>query len=203
MEWDRTQAKAEAHTGQADSRDEMQAQGRQQAHQAEQAAMPAGAKRGSYRTSLQFIIFGLVGVLNTAVDLVVYWALLQLSVYYIAANVLSYGAGMLNSYVWNKSLTFRSKKSDDEAERDRQINKGGNGSKRDGSGQKEARQNARERGTMLRFVIWNGMTLLLSSGLIALFIELAHWSELWSKLIVTAIIVVVQFIGMKKWVFRQ
>lgn len=203
MEWDQTQAKADAQTkAQADRKAEMRAQGKQQTpYQTEYDH--AGAKSELYRTALQFIIFGLVGVLNTAVDFVVYWALLQLSVYYIVANVLSYGAGMLNSYVWNKYLTFRSKKSDDQAARESEINRGSNDSKGNGSGQKEAGQKARERGTLLRFVIWNSMTLLLSSGLIALFIELAHWSELWSKLVVTAIIVVVQFTGMKKWVFRQ
>lgn len=139
----------------------------------EQAQAQAALKK----TTLQFVLFGLVGVLNTAVDLFVYWALLQLSVYYIAANVLSYAAGMLNSYVWNKYLTFRSKEKKESGKR--------------------------ERGTLLRFLLWNSVTLLLSSGLIALFIELAHWSELWSKLVATVVILVIQFTGMKKWVFRQ
>jgi len=144
----------------------------------EQAAVLSQA--GGKKITLQFIIFSLVGVLNTVVDLVVYWLLLQLSIYYVIANILSYGAGMLNSYIWNNNVTFRSK------------------------GMKERTEGKKKSSAQIwRFVIWNGITLLLSSIIIAVLIELVGWSELWSKLIATVIIVLVQFTGMKKWVFRD
>lgn len=128
----------------------------------------------SRKAILQFLSFGIIGVLNTAVDIAVYWLLLQLSVAYVLANIAAYAAGMLNSYVWNRTITFRTK-------------------------QKEQHSRA----IIVRFVLWNLLTLFLSSMLITLLVEGLEWSKLWSKLVATAIIVVVQFIGTKKWVFRQ
>jgi|GEM_PF-446508 len=145
----------------------------------EQAAVLSQA--GGKKITLQFIIFSLVGVLNTVVDLVVYWLLLQLSIYYVITNILSYGAGMLNSYIWNNNVTFRNK----------------------GMKERAAEGKKKSSAQIWRFVIWNGITLMLSSIIIAVLIELVGWSELWSKLIATVIIVIVQFTGMKKWVFRD
>lgn len=51
--------------------------------------------------------FGLVGVLNTLIDIGLFWLLFSVfGVPYLMANVLSYGAGMLNSFVMNKLWTF-------------------------------------------------------------------------------------------------
>ncbi len=54
--------------------------------------------------------FGLTGVANTLVDVGVCWILNQLlgmNIY--LANVIGYGAGMLNSYLVNRSWTFASR----------------------------------------------------------------------------------------------
>ena len=54
--------------------------------------------------------FGLTGVANTLVDVGVCWILNQLlgmNIY--LANVIGYGAGMLNSYLINRSWTFASR----------------------------------------------------------------------------------------------
>jgi len=58
--------------------------------------------------------YALVGVLNTLVDLavlnLVFWALSPGRAVGIAAiNVVSYGCGMVNSYIWNARLTFASR----------------------------------------------------------------------------------------------
>jgi len=124
------------------------------------------------RSLLQFIMFAGIGVLNTAVDVAVYWLLLQLSVPYLLANIAAYSAGMLNSYIWNSAVTFRS-------------------------------AIRRPHAVRVRFVIWNLLTLLISSLLILLMVESFGWSELCSKVITTILIVVLQFLGTKKWVFRQ
>lgn len=56
--------------------------------------------------------FGLVGVLNTAVDWLVYFALTHGLAYFGAhltfAKGISYTVGVLNSFFWNKTWTFRS-----------------------------------------------------------------------------------------------
>lgn len=59
----------------------------------------------------QALIFGLVGVSNTAVDFIVFMLLTHfLSIFYAAAQTVSYGAGMLNSYILNASITFSASK---------------------------------------------------------------------------------------------
>ena len=54
--------------------------------------------------------FAAVGVLNTLVDLGLFTLFAQVLGWdrYLS-NLLSYGAGMLNSYIWNRSWTFRSR----------------------------------------------------------------------------------------------
>ena len=53
--------------------------------------------------------FGAVGLLNTAVDLGIYFSLTRwILVDPVLAKSISYSAGLLNSFFWNKSWTFRS-----------------------------------------------------------------------------------------------
>ncbi|WP_050180053.1 GtrA family protein [Domibacillus robiginosus] len=54
----------------------------------------------------EIIKFGAVGVLNTAIDMLLFFTLWSIGVPYLLAQVVSYGAGMLNSFVWNRSWTF-------------------------------------------------------------------------------------------------
>ncbi|MEM1505365.1 GtrA family protein [Domibacillus sp. 8LH] len=51
--------------------------------------------------------FGIVGVLNTAIDMLIFFTLWSVGVPYLLAQVLSYSAGTLNSFVWNRSWTFK------------------------------------------------------------------------------------------------
>ena len=55
---------------------------------------------------LQFIKFGLVGVLNTLVDFLVYQLLVYLGLHYAPAQCISYTCGLLNSYFFNSRWTF-------------------------------------------------------------------------------------------------
>lgn len=60
----------------------------------------------------QAMKFGIVGVSNTMVDWGLYFILtrwLGLGTLPVLAKALSYGAGILNSYIWNKRWTFRSR----------------------------------------------------------------------------------------------
>ncbi|MGD0613127.1 MAG: GtrA family protein [Anaerolineales bacterium] len=59
----------------------------------------------------QAVKFGMVGVLNTVVDLGTYFVLtrwLGMAGLPVAAKSISYGVGILNSFFWNKTWTFRS-----------------------------------------------------------------------------------------------
>jgi putative flippase GtrA len=57
----------------------------------------------------QFVKFNLVGLLNTAIDVAVFALLTWLGVFYILAQCISYGLGMVNSYTLNKYWTFAQK----------------------------------------------------------------------------------------------
>lgn len=59
----------------------------------------------------QILKFCLVGALNTLLDTSLYWVLTRwmgLGQLPVLAKGLSYGAGIANSFYWNKTWTFRS-----------------------------------------------------------------------------------------------
>jgi len=51
--------------------------------------------------------FAVVGASNTIVDFVVFFLLTAAGVPAAAAQVVSYGAGVINSYIWNRRWTFQ------------------------------------------------------------------------------------------------
>ncbi|MAT43326.1 MAG: hypothetical protein CL609_13380 [Anaerolineaceae bacterium] len=61
----------------------------------------------------QIVKFGIVGGINTSVDLGIYWLLTRFILvdpaFAVIAKAISYTAGVINSYFWNKNFTFRSK----------------------------------------------------------------------------------------------
>jgi putative flippase GtrA len=59
-------------------------------------------------TIRQSLRFGLVGALNTAVDMGTFFALVRLGHWHAAgAQGVSYTCGLCNSYLWNRYLTFQ------------------------------------------------------------------------------------------------
>lgn len=56
----------------------------------------------------EFIKFALVGLLNTGVDVAIFFLLTRIGIQYVAAQVVSYSCGAANSYLLNKVWTFRS-----------------------------------------------------------------------------------------------
>ena len=63
------------------------------------------------RETLLIIKYGLVGVVNTLVTIVVFFLLRHLSVQADISNLLSYVAGILHSFVLNKLFVFKDRKS--------------------------------------------------------------------------------------------
>lgn len=64
------------------------------------------ANKGSIRY-LHYLKFFIVGGLNTAIDFLVFSLLSYLDVYYIIAQCISYGCGVVNSYLLNRTWTFQ------------------------------------------------------------------------------------------------
>lgn len=123
----------------------------------------------------QFIVYSIVGGLNTFIDMAVFMLLVFLNVHYAAAQVVSYSAGMANSYVMNRAFTFRAESV--RLDRKEEWRRG------------------------LRFVVWNAAMLGLSILLLALAAEWLQLREWTAKIIVTVLVVAVNFYGSKKWVF--
>jgi putative flippase GtrA len=64
----------------------------------------------STRTVRETIRFGLVGLMNTAIDFVLFLLLTNLWHWNVlAAQTVSYLFGLINSYAWNRKVTFKSK----------------------------------------------------------------------------------------------
>lgn len=57
----------------------------------------------------KLIKFGITGVMNTLVDFAVFMLLTHIGVNLYFSQVISYGCGMLNSYIVNRSWTFKAK----------------------------------------------------------------------------------------------
>ena len=61
-------------------------------------------------TFVQAVKYGLVGVLNTLISLGVYSLFAYVFNFnYLLANTISYVVGVINSFLWNKLWTFKSK----------------------------------------------------------------------------------------------
>ena len=55
----------------------------------------------------RFIKFGLVGILNTLINQILFIILNSLGLYYIISNIIAYSISTLNSYLWNSKLVFK------------------------------------------------------------------------------------------------
>lgn len=122
----------------------------------------------------QAVKFGLVGVLNTLVDLGVYALLVHLTGlladYHTLAKAISYAAGILNSYLWNRRWTFRSQASPSR--------------------------------TLLPFFAVNGLALAVNTGLMSLSFERLGLPEIVSIGIATLSTMAFNFLVSKFIIFR-
>ena len=55
----------------------------------------------------QFSKFGIVGIFNTLVSLIVYYIFIYINFNYIVANTMGFIVGVLNAYVWNSRYVFK------------------------------------------------------------------------------------------------
>ncbi len=124
------------------------------------------------KSFFQLIKFGMVGVMNTLVDFIVYQLLVYFGLHYAAAQCISYSCGLLNSYFFNSRWTF-----------------------------KETKKYTKQE--FARFILVNLVSLGISVLLLRLCYEvLGITSDLVAKLIVTALVMVINFIGNKLFVFK-
>ncbi|MDP4237925.1 MAG: GtrA family protein [Bacteroidota bacterium] len=63
-----------------------------------------------YKSFIQFLKFGIVGISNTLLTALTIWFLLKVlhcSDYF--SNLIGYIVGLINSFIWNRKWTFESK----------------------------------------------------------------------------------------------
>lgn len=132
-------------------------------------------KLPNMRPWIQFIKFGLVGVSNTAISLVVYYIFLWIDRdLYLAGNIVGWVASVANAFFWNNKYVFTSESSGWKA-----------GIKKIGK-------------TYLSY----GATFVLSTILLYLEVEILSWSAAVSPLINLFITIPLNFLLNKFWAFR-
>ena len=124
---------------------------------------------------IQFLKFNAVGLLNTLIDFAVFTLLHSLGMVNTPAQIISYSAGTANSFFWNKKVTFRDE----------------NGGSKDSF----------DRMQLVRFIILNLVVLGISVLLMHLLTDQLGIQVLISKVLVTFVTVIINFIGSRKWVF--
>lgn len=120
----------------------------------------------------KFIKFGLVGVLNTLINWIIFALLNFAGVYYIIANVIAYAIATANSYIWNSKWVF----------------------KYNGKDKKE---------TTVRFVILNLVGLALNTAILYFLVDILLFNKLVGLVITTAIVMVINYLLNKIWVFKE
>ena len=120
----------------------------------------------------KFIKFGLVGVLNTLINWIIFALLNFVGVYYIVANVIAYAIATANSYIWNSKWVF----------------------KYNGKDKKE---------TTAKFIILNLIGLALNTAILYFLVDILSLNKLVGLVITTAIVMIINYIVNKIWVFKE
>ena len=122
---------------------------------------------------IQFIKFGIVGVSNTLISLIIYYIVIWVGGHYMIGNLAGFVAGVLNSFFWNNRYVFKKKQ---------------------------------EKSSVKAFVKMTcayGVTLVLSSVLMYLFVDIMHISAYLAPLICLVFTVPINFVMNKLWVFKD
>lgn len=123
------------------------------------------------RAPKEFVRFGLVGAVNTGVDFAVFTVLTHLGVLILAAQVVAYCCGTLNSFFLNGVWTFRNR---------------------------VRKQPLRQ---FLEFMVLNLGVLAITYGLLVYFHTHFAWSIIVSKLAATGAGMVINFAGNRCLIF--
>lgn len=124
---------------------------------------------------IQFIKFGIVGVSNTMISYVTYTICVFLGANYLVGNLVGFVVSVLNSFYWNNKYVFKSE---------------------------EGQTRSWVAALMKTFAAYAGTGLVLSSGLLVLWIDILHIPELIAPLINLVVTVPLNFVINKFWAFR-
>lgn len=122
--------------------------------------------------SIQLLRFCTVGLGNTVVDFTTFYLLNLVGVPYLLAQMVSYSAGVVNSFFFNRRWTFRVSRQTNISE-------------------------------VVRFIIVNGLALIVSSGLLYILHDVSHLNLWLDKVLATGCGFIVNFVGSRFWVFAE
>ena len=121
----------------------------------------------------QFVKFGIVGITNTIVSLVIYYMFIYINMrLYIAGSICGFIVGVLNSYYWNNRFVFKS----------------------------DYRNHIK---AIVKTFMSYGFTFLLSTILLIIMVEFLHVSEIFAPLFNLIITVPLNFLLNKFWAFKD
>ena len=121
---------------------------------------------------IRFIKFGMVGVINTLVNWIIFFILNALGMYYILAYIIAYTLGTIHSYLWNTLWVFKYK---EKASTD----------------------------TTIKFVILNVVGLGLNTGILYVLVDLCNLNKFIGLVITTGIVMIINYVVNKLWVFSK
>lgn len=129
------------------------------------------------RSSLgQFIMFGFVGLGNTAISYIVYSCLLFAGTHYLVASIAGFVVSVFNSFYWNNKYIFKTSR--------------------------DAQRNVV--GSLFKTFIAYGFTgLLMSNVLLVLLVEMLRVSTYLAPLLMLVITVPLNFFLNKYWSFKN
>lgn len=121
----------------------------------------------------QFAKFGIVGVVNAAVQLGVYYLLLHFGINYYLANFFGFLCSVINAYIWNSLWVFRKEKTEN------------------------------KRNSLIKFFGTYLFTFLLSNVFLFLFVDTLGMSDKIAPLLIICINTPINFLLSKLWAFRS
>lgn len=124
----------------------------------------------------QLIKFSMVGILNTLITFITYAFLVHYHIDIVIANSTGYILGMINSFFFNNFWVFKSK---------------------------NANKDSVNPSIVLKFIIVNLITLLLSNFLLNTIVEKMAFDKIFAQAIVIPVTMIFNFLLNKFWTFER
>lgn len=125
---------------------------------------------------IQLIKFGLVGVSNNVIYYIVYAVSVGLGAHYQLANICGFVVSVLNSFYWNNKYVFK---------------------------KEEGEERSIIRSLIKTFISYGFTELVVSAGLLFIWVDVVHISEYVAPIINLCITVPFNFLMNKFWAFRK
>ena len=127
------------------------------------------------QTFTQFVKFGLVGIGNTGITLLIYYIFIWMDTeYYLLGNIVGWAVSVANAFFWNNRFVFQ---------------------KETGSAEELAKR-------LCKTYLSYGAAFLLSSTMLYIEVDILSWSEVACPLLNLLVTIPLNFVCNKFWAFR-